>query len=212
MSADYNELTTALINAYTNQEKRFLLGITGIPGAGKSTMAAALAKRINETLTKNIAIVVPMDGFHLHNDILKKRGLFAQKGAPETFDAEGFTALIKQIALDRDHSVYCPAYNRNLHNPVPNAVLVEKHHRIIIIEGNYLLLPTAPWQELKNFFSETWFIDISPTITKQRLIRRHMRSGRPLHEALTKIDSTDMPNAKLILNTKPLADKIITLV
>lgn len=205
-------LTTTIIKTFkTSKKKRVMLGIIGIPGSGKSTLAARLTKRINEFLNQDIAIVVPMDGFHLHNTILSERGLLPVKGKPETFDAAGFVARIKQIAADNQEKIYCPAYDRKLHNPVDNSILVKSHHRIILVEGNYLLLDTAPWSELINFFTETWFVDIPLSTAKERLTKRHTKSGRSHEEAVTKIASTDMPNAELIIKTQQKASRIIKL-
>lgn len=211
MSASYDKLIKDLLKAYKHHAKgRFILGITGIPGAGKSTLAASLAEKLNNQLNQEIAIVVPMDGFHLKNAVLQERGLLAKKGAPETFDAAGFAALLKTIAADKE-KIFCPAYDRKLHDPVSNAILVESRHRIIIIEGNYLLLDAAPWQELKNYLTQTWFIDISLEIAKERLIKRHTVSGRSLEEALKKVTAVDLPNARLIQKTKSSANKIVKL-
>lgn len=192
-----------------NKNTRFLLGIVGTPGAGKSTLAGRLMKQINKLLFQDIAIVVPMDGFHYHNDILVEKGLLALKGKPETFDAENFVKLVNEIASAKGEKIYCPSYSRVIHNPVPNSIVVENNHKIIIIEGNYLLLATSPWNELANVFDETWFIEASDVICRERLIRRHMKPGKSSEEALQKIESTDAPNAELILQTRHRASKRI---
>lgn len=208
--ADLHMLTKLLIeNNRKWENKRFLLGITGIPGAGKSTLANSLMKNINEILHKEIAIVVPMDGFHYHNDILVTKGLLAVKGSFKTFDSEKFVALIKKIASEKVEKIYCPAYDRNLHNPVDDSILIESKHKIIIVEGNYLLLDTCPWKELVDLFDESWFIDTPQAISKERLINRHIVTGRSASEAFHKVNSTDTPNAELILQTRYRANKII---
>lgn len=211
-NANLKMLRDLLIENYKNNEsKRFLLGITGIPGAGKSTIAALLMKNINKVLKKEVAIVVPMDGFHYHNDILVKKGLLPLKGIPETFDSSQFTTLIKDIAMGKAERLYCPSYDRSLHNPVDNSIIIENKHKIIIVEGNYLLLDTCPWNELADLFDESWFIDTPLTTTKERLIRRHVLAGRSFEEALCKISSTDAPNAALIIKTCYKANKVIAL-
>lgn len=211
-NANLKMLRDLLIENYKNNEsKRFLLGITGIPGAGKSTIAALLMKNINKVLKKEVAIVVPMDGFHYHNDILVKKGLLPLKGIPETFDSSQFTTLIKDIAMGKAERLYCPSYDRSLHNPVDNSIIIENKHKIIIVEGNYLLLDTCPWNELADLFDESWFIDTPLTTTKERLIRRHVLAGRSFEEALCKISSTDAPNAALIIKTRYKANKVIAL-
>lgn len=203
-------LTGMLLKTYhKNPHKRFLLGVTGIPGAGKSTIAGKLMSSINRALAQEIAIVVPMDGFHLTNDQLMEQNLLARKGIPETFDVLSFVRLIQSIALDTEAEIGCPAYDRRIHNPVANAILVEKKHRIVIVEGNYLLLPRKPWNQLSGLFDEIWFIDTGLKVTQQRLVNRHLRSGRTQEEAAKKVSSTDIPNARLILSTRDRADKVI---
>jgi len=207
---DVETLANQVIKQCENSKNtRFLLGIVGAPGAGKSTLAGRLMKQINRRLSQNISVVVPMDGFHYHNDILVEKGLLALKGKPETFDAESFVKLVKRIASEKGEKIYCPSYSREIHNPVPNSIVVENNHKIIIIEGNYLLLETPPWNELANIFDETWFIEASDVVCRERLIRRHMKPGKSAKEALQKIESTDAPNAELILQTRPRASKRI---
>ena len=203
-------LTSLLIENYQeNENKRFLLGIIGVPGAGKSTLAELLMKKANDVLHEKCAIVVPMDGYHYHNDILIEKGLLPLKGIPETFDAQRFVMLMKEIAFSNAEKIPCPSYDRDLHNPVEGSIIIEKRHKIIIVEGNYLLLDTCPWNELAELFDESWFIEASPGITKERLLTRHVRTGRSIEDALRKIESTDAPNAELIIQTRPRANKVI---
>lgn len=210
-NADLGMLTNRLIESYKkNENKRFLLGITGGPGAGKSTLADLLMKKTNEVLQQERAVVIPMDGYHYHNDVLVEKGTLPLKGIPQTFDSQRFVTLIKEIASDNTATMYCPAYDRALHNPVEDSIVIENKHKIIIIEGNYLLLDTCPWNELADLFDESWFIDTPLTITKERLISRHVLTGRSVEEALRKINSTDAPNAELIIQTRHRATKVIT--
>ena len=209
--ADLTLLTNQLIQTYKkNENKRLLIGITGVPGAGKSTVAELLMKKINEVLKQERAIVIPMDGYHYHNDRLAEKGLLPLKGIPQTFDSERFVLLIKEIASEKIDTIYCPSYDRSLHNPVEGSIVIEKTHKIIIVEGNYLLLDTSPWNELVDLFTESWFIETPLTTTQERLISRHVRTGLSYEEALRKISSTDAPNAELILQTRQRATKVIT--
>ena len=212
VQAELAALTHMIIATYEHSGKqRFLLGITGIPAAGKSTLADRLMKNLNRVLRKDIAIVVPMDGFHYCNEILTEKNLLSRKGIPETFDAKGFVDLVKRIARNSAEKINCPSYNRQLHGPVPDAITIENKHRIIIIEGNYLLLPDSPWNELAHFLNEVWFIDTPIAVARERLMERHVRSGYTAGETVEKIHTTDIPNAELIIQTRGKADKIITL-
>jgi len=211
-NADLTMLTNRLIETYEkSKNKRFLLAITGVPGSGKSTLANLLMKNTNKVLKQESAIVIPMDGYHYHNDVLVEKGLLSRKGIPQTFDAQSFVMLIKEIASEKTEEIYCPSYDRAIHNPVERSIRIENKHKIIIVEGNYLLLDTHPWNELADLFDESWFIDIPITTTKERLIRRHVRTGRSVEEALSKISAVDARNAELIIQTRHRATKVITL-
>lgn len=209
-SVDIAALTQLLLDLSNERgNKRFLLGLTGVPGSGKSTLATSLMNNINKQLQKEVAVVVPMDGFHYHNELLVRKGLLQKKGSWETFDSENFVKLVKKIVRETTTTIYCPAYDRKLHNPVENAIEIQPIHKIIIVEGNYLLLDKWPWSELPTLFDESWFIAVPLGIVEKRLINRHVVTGRSLEEALQKVTTTDLPNAQLIMDTKERADKII---
>lgn len=190
-------------------EKRFLLGITGIPAAGKSTFATALVARVNEMAGSALAIVVPMDGFHLPNAVIKPLGLHALKGIPETFDAAGFLACVENLRADAG-MVNCPAFERALDDPVPNVIHVQSSHRLLVIEGNYLLLQRPVWRELQAYLDAVWYLEAPDKMSiEARLLERHIAGGRTVAEAQAKIASTDTPNAALIEATRHLADRVI---
>ena len=113
---------------------RAVLGICGAPGAGKSTLAARLAEAVGPA-----AVVVPMDGFHLHDDELARLGLSDRKGAPETFDVAGYVALLRRLHIETDHVVYAPEFDRSREESIAGAIAVRPEHRLVVTEGNYLL-------------------------------------------------------------------------
>jgi len=191
---------------------RFLLGITGSPAAGKSTFSALLAAALNKLIGKEIAIVVPMDGFHLPNTVLEERGLRPLKGIPETFDAKKFIELLERLRRDLAEKILCPIYDREqLDDRVENAIEVEPSKRIIIIEGNYLLLDDPPWDQARHKLDQVWYLDAPREITEKRLVQRHMDGGRNLDQAIKKVEETDLPNTSLIEKTRIYADKIVKL-
>jgi pantothenate kinase len=203
----------ALIQAGLAREERprFLLGITGIPGAGKSTFAALLAATLNRLVRKEVAVVIPMDGFHFPNVVLEERGLQAVKGAPETFDVQGFVELLGRLREDPAETIWCPRYDRELHDRVNNALAVTPSIRIVLVEGNYLLLTTPPWDQVRGQLDQVWYLDIPYEITAKRLMQRHVAGGRTEEDARAKIAGTDQPNTDLVEATRGRADRIVRL-
>ncbi len=195
-------------NQDTSQSSRFLIGITGPPAAGKSTISAWLSQALGERIAAPCT-VVPMDGFHLDNEVLEERGLRHLKGVPATFDAQGFVALIKRIKLQRDEHIFFPLFDRSNECVVPDAACLRAGTRLVIVEGNYLLNEEEPWHQLRYHLDEIVYIDCDADLLHKRLIDRHMAGGMSASEAAQKVSCTDTPNAELIRRTKNLASKQI---
>ena len=166
---------------------RFVFGIAGAPGSGKSTIVERLAAELD-------AVVVPMDGFHLPNDELDRRGLRSVKGAPETFDADGFVDAVRSIR-NSDADLSLPDFDRSTDEPRPARILVPASAPLVVVEGNYLLLESAPWVELRDLFDAVAHLDLDPQVRVQRLIARHVRFGKTPSEAEGFVRASDEPNA-----------------
>ena len=180
---------------------RRLLGIVGAPGSGKSTLAAALAHWLGEQ-----ACVVPMDGYHLANAELIRLGRLQRKGAPDTFDSAGFAALLRRLRQQQTGEVvYAPEFRREIEEPVAGAIAVDPRVRLVITEGNYLLLQQGHWAGVAPELDEVWYVELDEDLRRQRLQQRHMRFGRTAEAAQGWIESTDEPNARLIEATRQQA-------
>ncbi len=183
---------------------RVLLGLTGAPGAGKSTLAARLAGEFGDA-----AAVVPMDGFHLANAELARLGRSGRKGAPDTFDAAGYVALLRRLRHPvAGESVYAPAFHREIEEAVAGSIGVSDAVRLVITEGNYLLFDGA-WKNVRPLLEETWFVEGDEAVRGERLLARHVAHGRTPEQARAWIDATDEPNAVMIRAYRDRADRVV---
>ena len=185
---------------------RALLGIVCVPGAGKSTLAAHLVAGLGPT-----AAQVPMDGFHLADAALDRLGLRDRKGAPETFDGWGYLALLRRLATETDHPVYAPDFDRDLEQPLAGALAVDPGVRLVVTEGNYLLLPDDPWPRVRAALTEVWYVETDEARRQRRLLARHVRFGKAPAAAAAWIAAVDEPNARLVARGRSAADLVVDL-
>lgn len=189
---------------------RVLIGITGSPGSGKSTLADALVAVLNEADGAGTAVHLPMDGFHLANATLDRLGLRDRKGAPETFDGWGFASLVARVTAEVDRTVYAPSFERDVDEPVAAEIAIEPAARIVVVEGNYLLVDEEPWRHVDDLLHETWFVEATEEERVRRLVDRHRSSGRTAEAALAWAHEVDGSNARLIEPTVARADLVVS--
>ncbi|WP_077035278.1 nucleoside/nucleotide kinase family protein [Pelomonas sp. KK5] len=188
--------------------RRVILGLAGCPGAGKSTLAAALQREFAGVIGVK-SQVVPMDGFHLANSELQRLGFQARKGALHTFDGAGYVALLRRLRAADEAVVYAPEYRREIEEGVAGAIAVFAETRLVITEGNYLLVDEGPWAAVRPLLDEAWFVDVDDTLRNERLVGRHMQFGRSREAALAWIAGNDGLNAEVILRTQRRADLVV---
>ncbi|CAL9280858.1 nucleoside/nucleotide kinase family protein [Streptomyces sp. SudanB52_2052] len=189
--------------------RRAILGIAGSPGAGKSTLAEHLVRELNGSGAPWVAHV-PMDGFHLADAELERLGRRDRKGAPDTFDAAGYAALLGRLrAQADDDTVYAPGFERVLEQPIAGAIPVPPTVRLVVTEGNYLLLETGAWARVRPRLDEVWFCELPERERVSRLVARHERFGKSHREAVEWVLRSDQRNAELVAATRDRADLVV---
>jgi pantothenate kinase len=184
---------------------RAVLGVTGSPGAGKSTLVEAL---LRELPAESVAHV-PMDGFHLADVTLRRLGRLQAKGAPDTFDAGGYVALLRRLRADAEDVIYAPAFERDLEQPLAGAIAVPRQARLILTEGNYLLVDDERWNPVRRELAEVWFCDPDPEVRMAQLVARHVQFGKDPEHARAWVQAVDEGNADLVESTRSRADLIV---
>ncbi|MGA9870508.1 MAG: nucleoside/nucleotide kinase family protein [Rhodococcus sp. (in: high G+C Gram-positive bacteria)] len=189
--------------------ERRILGIAGAPGAGKSTLAEYLVA----SLGPEVAVLVPMDGFHLSNEVLRDLGRHGSKGAHDTFDDGGYARLLQTIRSQRpgDPVVYAPKFRRDIEESIGSAIPVRSTVPLVITEGNYLLLKSDVWSAARASVDEVWFLDLPAEERRIRLVRRHERYGKSSEEASFWAAGSDERNAEVVAATAGRADRVVRL-
>jgi pantothenate kinase len=162
----------------------------------------------NDRRGEGFAVVAPLDGFHLPNATLDARGLRAVKGAPETFDCEGFLRWLGRTR-EEDQTVLWPAFHRELDEPTQDEIAIPPEAKLVVVEGNYLLLQRPCWQDVPQLLDHVWYVDAPPELLRRRLIARQIAYGRAETEATRHVDGSDMPNARLVAQTRDQASRRI---
>lgn len=204
-----NDLLRRVV-AYAAHPGTSVIGITGPPGAGKTTLAEALVAAAAVQLGQAAVVHVPMDGFHLADVELRRLGRLARKGAPDTFDAAGYAALLHRVRLPRAEVVYAPAFERALEQPIAGAIGVGPDVRVVVTEGNYLLLDTAQWRAVATEIDEIWYCTVDDAVRVRRLVDRHIRFGKPEAAARRWVREVDEPNARLVAATASRAAGVVS--
>ncbi|WP_244447189.1 nucleoside triphosphate hydrolase [Hoeflea sp. BAL378] len=194
--------------ARAGDSRRFMIALAGPPGAGKSTLSDALVAEF--VARGHGAAVVPMDGFHLDNAVLEARGTLARKGAPFTFDADGYAALLWRLLIEPQRDIAIPVFDRGLDLSRAGGRMITPGHRFLIAEGNYLLLPEPPWAQMADLFDLTVMLSAPLEELRERLVGRWLSHGLDPDAALARALSNDIPNAELVVKSSVTADLEIT--
>lgn len=196
MTTTSAEFLAERLQAQAGDRRRFMVAIAGPPGAGKSTLAEALAQIFSERGERSI--VVPMDGFHFDDAVLEARGQRSRKGAAFTFDCAGFEVLLRRIRQS-EADVAIPVFDRRLELSRAAAAIVDADTRFVLIEGNYLLLDEEPWRRLRPLFDYSIFIDVPTDELRRRLLLRIQSYGASAEAAGEWLEGNDLPNIRHVL-------------
>jgi pantothenate kinase len=190
--------------AIASRGERTILGITGPPGGGKSTLAQAIADEL-----AGQAVLVGMDGFHLAQAELVRLGRRDRMGAVDTFDAAGYVALLRRLRANAEEVVYAPEFRREIEEPINAAIAVPRDIRLVITEGNYLLVDEGPWAAVRDLLDEAWYVMQDEERRLELLIARHIEFGKAPDFAREWVMRSDQRNAALIATTQPRADALV---
>ncbi|WP_306321177.1 MULTISPECIES: nucleoside/nucleotide kinase family protein [unclassified Streptomyces] len=205
-AAEAAELATRARALATRQGPRRVLGIAGPPGAGKTTLAETLVRALD-----GLAVLVPMDGFHLADAELARLGRADRKGAPDTFDTYGYAALLARLRTPNPHeTVYAPSFERDLEQPLAGALPISPTTPLVVTEGNYLLLDEEPWSTaVRPLLDEVWWVDLDDETRVRRLIARHVEFGKSPAHARAWVLRSDEANARRVASGRTRADVVV---
>ena len=204
-----------LLNLLRTSTNRVVIGLAGLPGSGKTTITQEWEVQINHLVGAGTAKALSMDGFHFSKAQLRQmpdpEKAFARRGAHWTFDAVGFNQKVRALkSAGKQESVYWPAFEHEVGDPVADAIEVKSGCRLVFVEGLYLLYREGEWQVLEGAFDEIWYLDISMDTSIARLIHRHQQAWDFSEaQARHRVESSDYKNALLVAATRDRADWLV---
>jgi pantothenate kinase len=202
------EIAHRALAVAAEMRQRILVGIAGGPGAGKSTLAADVIDILNNRIDGS-ATRVPMDGFHMMQAKIEAEELTAFKGAPRTYEAESFVQLLRTLKTAK-MPVSIPGYSRKLADVVPNAFTIAGNVPILVVEGNYLLLDTPPWDEIEELLDLSFFLHVPEDVIRTRLLKRHAEEGRLAPDWIRRhVEKVDLVNYQVVEDSSPKANVVI---
>ncbi|KAI1308376.1 P-loop containing nucleoside triphosphate hydrolase protein [Xylaria venustula] len=226
-----NEQVERLVNKawdrflQTPEHSRLMIAIGGIPGSGKTTLSQIITQALNARYARlypeaqdAIAAFVPMDGYHLTRAQLSAMPdpttAHARRGAEFTFDGPSFLSLVKALRAPLTPSssiVFAPSFDHAVKDPKENDIAVQPSHRIVVFEGNYVVLDKEPWREASGLMDECWFVDVDFEVARRRLVARHVKAGiaRDEEEARKRADENDLVNGRQIVENRVRIDEVV---
>ncbi|MGW5240984.1 nucleoside/nucleotide kinase family protein [Monashia sp. NPDC004114] len=189
--------------------RRVVLGVAGAPGAGKTTFVEALIAHVAQTRGADWVAHLPMDGFHLADVQLRRLGALSRKGAPDTFDVAGYAHLLERVHSSPDEVIYVPGFERTLEQPLAAALVVAPSAKLVVTEGNYLLLDQEPWIRARAQLDQVWYVATDDEVRVSRLIDRHVQFGKGRDDATEWVMGSDETNAALVMKSADLADRLV---
>lgn len=188
-------------------DRRCVLGIAGAPASGKSTLATMLFAELRAR-HPGAVVLVGMDAFHIGHRVLEERGLVQVKGAPETFDVAGYLAMLARIRT-AEGTIYAPEFRRDIEDSIAHTVEITTSARLVITEGNYLLVDQPPWDQVRGLLDECWYLQVDESLRLRRLVDRHRAYGRDPAAARDRAYGSDQANAELIAATRHRAQLVV---
>lgn len=207
MKSITREAAIKRVSSLLDSPHRFILGVVGKPGVGKSTFAQFL----NEHVDSEFISIFPMDGFHMSNEKLIELGRRDRKGAPDTFDVDDFAKSLANVRGGQGRDIRFPVFNREIEATVPDAGVIPAQAKLVVVEGNYLLHDSFGWEKISDYLDETWYLDVDDAIRMQRLIARHIQFGKTPKAANDWSRGTDEVNAQLIEKSRSRASFTVVL-
>ncbi|MDF2143933.1 nucleoside/nucleotide kinase family protein [Knoellia sp. p5-6-4] len=210
MTPDVNRLLDRVERLCGQHRRRVVVGVAGPPGAGKTSLVLDLLAAAEDRpgLAGRVAHV-PMDGFHLTNAELDRLGRRDRKGAPDTFDAHAYAAVLAAVRDPARPVVTAPSFDHAEGEPVPDSITVPAGADVVLTEGNYLLLDGGPWRAVRALLDEVWFCALADDVRRDRLVARHVAAGREPDDAVEWVHRSDEANAVLVAAGAAAADVVL---